>query len=205
MPKDAGIPENYNVTDISEMVPLPEGAVAKRKRLARNAKARLDAAASGVEPEIPLEDQDFVHEQKEVRHYMHFGVEETCNLKSPGNLLLHKIIYLVSVCKNTSIPFHFMCIHLGVVCRKELVRVLKMAVAVAPQIQSMEVLRIIDPENYRRAQADPVFRESLKLCKETIFWIDMNIDGVQLFKAGKVSQVITNFFTFFFTTCSKTD
>lgn len=82
----------------------------------------------------------------------------------------------------------------GAIYRKELVRLLKMAVAVAPEILSMTLFRILDPVRYTRALTDEEFRSSLPpMCTETIFWFDMNIDGVTLFKAGKLAQVLIFF------------
>lgn len=77
----------------------------------------------------------------------------------------------------------------GAVHKKELIRVLKMAAAVAPQVRSMALLAIIDPKEYLRATGDPAYRASLNLCEETIFWMDLNIDGISLFKSSKAPQV----------------
>lgn len=79
----------------------------------------------------------------------------------------------------------------GAIYRKELIRLLKMAVAVAPEIMSMTLLQLLDPVTYTKALTDKEFRSTLpEMCPETIFWFDMNIDGVTLFKAGKLPQVI---------------
>jgi hypothetical protein len=76
------------------------------------------------------------------------------------------------------------------VYRKDLIRVLKMAAKVCPQIVSMQLLSLIDPQKHDKATKDPVYRASLDLCEETIFWMDLNIDGITLFKSSKAPQVI---------------
>lgn len=63
-----------------------------------------------------------------------------------------------------------------------------MAVAVAPEIESMALLRILDPEKYTAMKTAPEGPPP-QLCQETIFWLDINIDGISLFKAGKFDQV----------------
>lgn len=73
--------------------------------------------------------------------------------------------------------------------KKELIRILKMAAEVCPQVRSMQLLSIINPVEHQRAQSDPQYRESLNLCEETIFWMDLNIDGINLFDSSKAPKV----------------
>jgi hypothetical protein len=68
-----------------------------------------------------------------------------------------------------------------------------MAAAVAPQIRSMPLLALIDPDEHQKCFRDPAYKASLmekkELCEETIFWMDINIDGISLFKSSKAPQV----------------
>lgn len=88
----------------------------------------------------------------------------------------------------------------GAVYRKDLIRVLKMAAAVCPQIRSEKLLAIIDPEEHEKVSNDPAYKASLlakkELCEETIFWMDFNIDGITLFKSSKAPQVYYTFLSY---------
>lgn len=69
-----------------------------------------------------------------------------------------------------------------------------MAAKVCPRIRSEQLLSIIGPkEEYDKVKNDPVYKASLiaskQLCEETIFWMDLNIDGISLFKSSKAAQV----------------
>lgn len=63
----------------------------------------------------------------------------------------------------------------------------KTALAAAPEVLSMPLLRIIDPTRYFNVQYG-LESPPENLCDETILWIDVNIDGIALYKTGIAPQ-----------------
>lgn len=101
--------KEFNVTDISEIIPRSGTDLMREARVERNEQARILAEEAGEDVNVPLEDDPAVQDRVEVKHYMHLGVEDVCSTRSPGKATGRRTAPFSDKCTHCCLIF--LCFH----------------------------------------------------------------------------------------------